>query len=76
MAYLIILEENIYVFYIQNLIYISNNPKKKRPLNERSFKIDLNQVFPCFHWNKSIPPTHLPNITPKFKFVMSNRPLS
>ena len=53
-------------FYLQDLICISNN-QKKRSLRERSLKIDSNQVFPCFHLNKSIPPTHKPNITLKFK---------
>ena len=46
---------------------ISNNPQKKDPSERDLFKIDLYQVFPCFHWNKSIPPTHKSNITPKFK---------
>ena len=37
---------------------------KKKDLSERDLlKIDLNRVFPCFHWNKSISPTHNPNIT-------------
>jgi len=48
-------------------IFISNNYQKKKISLERSFKIDLNQVFPCFHWSKSIPPTHIYTITPKFK---------
>ena len=49
MTYLIILEESIYVFHIQNLICIAKNPKKKDPSERDLFKIDLYQVFPCFH---------------------------
>ncbi len=37
------------MFYIQNLICISNNSQKKDPFNKGPLKIDLNQVFPCFH---------------------------
>ena len=49
MASLIILEERIDVFIFHDLKCISNNPKKK-DLSERDLlKIDLNQVFPCFH---------------------------
>ena len=46
---------------IKNVFQIFLIMQKKRSLNERSFKINLIEVFPCFHSNKLIPPTH--NIT-------------
>ena len=29
----------------------------------QTVKTDLTQVFPCFHWEKSIPPTHNINMS-------------
>ena len=60
MTSLLIFEESMYVFYVKYLICNSNNPQKKDLSKRDLFKIDLDQVFPCFHRNKPIPPTHNP----------------
>ena len=58
------------------LYYDMNNfYKKKDPSKRDLFKIELGQVFPCFHCTRSIPPTHIINITSYMKYVVHCRPL-
>ena len=49
MMSIIIFEENIFVFVFRIEYVFLNNTKKKDPSKRDLLKIDLHQVFPCFH---------------------------
>ena len=52
--------KNIFKVFIKKSNYLKNYIilYKKKGLFETPFKINLKQVFPCFHCVRSIPPTH------------------